>query len=259
MARYFRKRGVQVMFLCHNVIDHEASFWKVELCRRALSKGNVFCVHTNREKEKLGQLVPGAQVLVHPHPVYKQFPPAKVNLPRRAKLELLFFGFVRRYKGLDVLVDSLSFLKEEDIFLSVVGEWWERDAVLINMLKNTSLPSRVEVVDRYVSEEEAANYFCRADAVVLPYRSATGTGVIPLAYHYGKPVIAAKTGGIPEVVMDGVSGRLFEAENPYALAEVIREFLHTSAESMREGVRKVAEKMTWDSLAECILNTIGRR
>lgn len=258
MARYFRKRGVQVMFLCHNVIDHEAASWKVKISRMALSQGSIFCVHANRERERLGRLVPGAQVMVHPHPIYDHFPPAKANLRRRAKLELLFFGFVRRYKGLDVLVEALSLLKEEDIFLSVVGEWWERDAALLNILKNARLQSRVEIVDRYVSGDEAANYFSRADVVVLPYRSATGTGIIPLAYHYGKPVIAARTGGIPEVVMDGVSGRLFEPENPRALAEVIREFLHTEPDRMRGGVQRVAEHMTWDSLAECVLKAISK-
>jgi len=116
------------------------------------------------------------------------------------------------------------------------------------------LRTRIEVIDRYVPEQEAAEYFHRADLVVLPYRSATGSGVIPLAYHYGKPVIASRISGIEEVVIDGESGRLCEPENPYALAEVIREFLDVPPERMREGIQKAADKMTWESLAKCVLD-----
>jgi glycosyltransferase involved in cell wall biosynthesis len=153
----------------------------------------------------------------------------------------------------------MQLLEEEDIFLTVAGEWWENNSSLRELLKKPRVKDRVEIVDRYVSETEAAEYFSRADIVVLPYRSATGTGIVPLAYHYGKPVIAARTGGIPEVVFDGVSGRLFEPENPHALAGVIREFRHTSPESMGAGVKKVAEGMSWKGLAACILGMITNK
>lgn len=254
MARYFRKRGIQVIFLCHNVKDHEAVFWKVGLSRMALVKGSTFLVHTNSEKARLCQLVPGAQVTVHSHPVYHQFPSAKKKMPHRARLELLFFGFVRHYKGLDILLGAMRLLEKEDIFLTIAGEWWGENAILRELMNNERLMAKIEVIDRYVSEQEAAEYLYRADLVVLPYRSATGSGVIPLAYHYGKPVIASRISGIEEVVIDGVSGRLFESESPYALAEVIREFLNVPPERMREGVQKTADKMTWESLATCILN-----
>jgi glycosyltransferase involved in cell wall biosynthesis len=253
IARYFRKRGIQVMFLCHNVIDHEAAFWKVGLSRRALFQGNAFLVHTASEKARLSQLVPGARVTVHSHPVYHQFPSAKKKLPHRARLELLFFGFVRTYKGLDILLEAMRYLEKEDIFLTIAGEWWGENSFLRALMSNDRLSARVEVIDRYVSEQEAAEYFYRADLVVLPYRSATGSGVIPLAYHYGKPVIASRISGIEEAVVDGETGRLCEPENPYALAEVIREFLNVPPERMRAGVQKAADKMTWDSLAKCIL------
>jgi glycosyltransferase involved in cell wall biosynthesis len=256
MARYFRKRGIRVMFLCHNVIDHEAAFWKVELSRRALSQGSSFLVHTVSEKARLDQLVPGAQVSIHPHPVYHQFPSAKKKLPHRGRIELLFFGFVRHYKGLDILLEAMKYLEKEDIFLTIAGEWWGGNTISRKLLSNDRLSARVEVIDRYVSEQEASEYFYRTDLVVLPYRSATGSGVIPLAYHYGKPVIASRTAGIEEVVVDGVSGRLVEPESPYALAEVIREFLNGSPDGMKEGVRRAAERMTWEGFAACVLDVI---
>ncbi len=259
IARYFRKKNVQVMFLCHNVIDHESSSWKAALSRMALAQGSAYLVHTESEKSRLIHMLPGARVTVHPHPVYNQFPPAKKKLSHRAGLELLFFGFVRHYKGLDILLTAMGYLEEEDIFLTIAGEWWGENTVLRELMSNDRLSARIEVIDRYVSEQEAAEYFSRADLVVLPYRCATGSGVIPLAYHYGKPVIASRVSGIEEVVIDGVSGRLFEPGNPSDLAGVIREFLNRPPDSMKEGVRRAAERMTWKDLAACILDVTRSR
>jgi glycosyltransferase involved in cell wall biosynthesis len=117
----------------------------------------------------------------------------------------------------------------------------------------------LEVVDRYISEQETAEYFTRADVVVLPYRSASGTGVIPLAYRYGKPVIATHAGGLPECVVEGVSGRLVRPGDPAALADVICEFIRNDPARMHEGVKKTAEAMTWEGLAECILAFMGKK
>jgi glycosyltransferase involved in cell wall biosynthesis len=257
IAKYLRKRDVQVIFLCHNVIGHEYAFWKVGLTRLVLSQCSTFLVHTKSEETKLKALVPKARIAVHPHPIFHQFPPAKKSLPRRSQLELLFFGFVRPYKGLDVLLKAMNLLKKEDVFLTIAGEWWGKTQLLRELMDNEILKDKVEIIDRYVSEQEAAEYFSRADIVILPYRSATGTGVIPLAYYYGKPVIATKVGGFPDVVEDGISGRLVQPEDPYALAEVIREFLHTSPAKMQEGVKRAAESMTWESLSKHILDSVN--
>ncbi len=257
IARYLRYRGIQVMFLCHNVVEHESVFWKVKLTRLVLSQCSTFLVHTREEAARLKALVPKARIAVHPHPIFNQFPPAKRSLPRRAQLELLFFGFVRPYKGLDILLESIHLLKGEDVFLTIAGEWWGNGAKLRRLIEDKDLKGKVKVINRYISEQETAEFFSKADVVVLPYRSATGTGIIPLAYHYCKPVIATRVGGLPEVVDDGVSGRLIEPENPYALAEVIRKFLYTSPMSMQQGVEKVAKQMTWEGLAACILDSVN--
>lgn len=148
-------------------------------------------------------------------------------------------------------------LKKEDIFLTIAGEWWYKDETLKKRIE--AVKGRIEVVDRYITEEEAAAFFSRADVIVLPYRHATGSGVIPLAYHYGKPVITTTVGGLPEVVIDGVSGRLVKPEDPDALAKVLQEFLQKNPASMQEGVRKTAESMTWEGLAECILDIIRNK
>jgi glycosyltransferase involved in cell wall biosynthesis len=151
----------------------------------------------------------------------------------------------------------MSLLKKDDVFLTVAGEWWDKSLRLRALLNDEFLRDKVQIVDRYITEQEAAQFFSRADIVILPYRSATGTGIIPLAYHYGKPVIATQVGGFPEVVRDGISGRLVQPGDPYALAEVIREFLHTSPAGMQEGIGRVAASMTWESLSQHILDCVN--
>jgi glycosyltransferase involved in cell wall biosynthesis len=257
ISAYLRYKGIQVLFLCHNILEHESAFWRVQLTKWIFRNGSCFVVHAKEEASNLNTLIPNARISIHSHPIYNQFPHAKGRLPRRSKLELLFYGFVRSYKGLPVLVEAMHLLKGEDVFLTVAGEWWEDDWALRKRIEDKDLKDKIEVIDRYVTEKETAEFFCRADVVVLPYRSASGTGVIALAYHYRKPVIATIVGGLPDVVDDGVSGRLVKPEDPYAMAEVIREFLHKPSTNMRKGIAKVSSHMTWDSLAKCIINFVN--
>jgi glycosyltransferase involved in cell wall biosynthesis len=256
IAHRLRRKGVQVIFLCHNVKEHEPSLWKEIVTRWVLSGNQLFLVHTKSDADILAAMVPNSRIGIHPHPVYSQFPKAEKAPIRRARLELLFYGFVRPYKGLDVLIKAMQLLKHEDIFLTIAGELWDHDESLLNGLTDKNLLGKIEVVDHYIGEEETARYFSRADVVVLPYRSSSGTGVIPLAYHYGKPVIATLVGGLSEVVVDGVSGRLVRPEDPSALAGVIQEFLYNPPSLMLKGVERIARDMTWEGFVHYILDFI---
>jgi glycosyltransferase involved in cell wall biosynthesis len=181
------------------------------------------------------------------------YPNPERLLEKRARLELLFCGFVRPYKGLDILLEALLLLDGKDICLTIVGEWWTKDIKLLTLLKK--LKEKVEVIDRYVEEEELARYFYRADLVVLPYRDASGTGIIPMAYYYKKPVIATLVGGLPDFVEEGLSGSLVKPEDSFALAEVILEFYNRSPLVMEEGIKKVIKNknMNWENFCETVI------
>lgn len=244
----------RIVFLCHNASDHEESWASQFLSRLALSRGDAFLAQSECVKRRIEQIRPGAPIEVHHHPVFDDFPSAGRRLKRRARLELLFFGFVRHYKGLDYLVRAMEMLRGEDVHLTVAGEWWMRDELLWGTARRLG---NIELIDRYVPEAEVGELFERADVVVLPYRAATGTGVIPLAYHYGRPVLATRVGGLPDVVEDGVTGRLILPENPAALAEGIRSFMNGGSCSS-ESIRRLAQEMNWESLATAVLNLAGR-
>lgn len=253
MTSRLRRAGIPVIFFCHNILDHEERKWKWSVARRVLGQGDAFLTHAWAAADRLRTFLPQARVAVHTHPIPHDLPPPAGRRPRRAALELLFFGIVRPYKGLDLLAAALERLPGADIALTVAGEWWVRDRNLRRRLAGLPIAGGVEILDRYLPAAAAAELFDRADAVVLPYLAASGSGVIPQAYCYEKPVIATAVGGMPEAVEDGVTGRLVPPGDPEALAAVIREFPSLDTAGLRAGVRDLARKLTWESLAGDLL------
>jgi glycosyltransferase involved in cell wall biosynthesis len=259
LARRLGARDIPVLFLCHNVVDHETAGWKRRVARMVLRHGAGFAVQTREEEGKLRRMLGDVDVSYHPHPVYDHFPPAKGLLLRRASLELLYYGFIRPYKGLDVLLDALSGLDDLSVHLSIVGEpWGDDEGVWRRRIDDAGIGDRVEFVPRYVTDEETAEYFARADAIVLPYRSATGTGVIAAAYHYRKPVIASYVGGLRDVVTDGKTGLLVPPGDPIALQAAIRRFAGAGIPGVAANIDRAAADMTWGHLAEQLL-VVARR
>lgn len=259
MARRLIRQGIPVVFFCHNVVDHEAAIWKRMLAKAVLRHGAGFVVQTHDEEAKLRNLLGDIEVLYHPHPVYDQFPPARYLLPRRARVELLFYGFIRPYKGLDILLDAMAGLSDLDVRLTIAGEpWGEHENSWRKRISDAGLEDKLEFVPRYLSDEESAEYFARADAVVLPYRSATGTGVVAAAYHYRKPVIASAVGGLKDVVIEGETGFLVPSADADALRNAIRRFTAEGIPGAAVNIGKLIEKMTWTNLAERLLDTVQR-
>lgn len=259
MARRLRRAGIPVVFLAHNVTEHEAAAWKRALTRRVLALGSGHVVHTKLDAEHLLDLLPDAKPVMHLHPAYDQFPAATGLLAPEHALELLFFGFVRPYKGLDLLIEAMALLpKDLDVRLTVAGEFWHGPESTRARIAELGLEDKVEVISRYVNEAEVAEYFGRAHALVLPYRSATGSGVVAIAHHYEKPVIVTRVGGLPDVVEDGVTGFVVEPDSPEALAAAIEDLAGRDLSGMVGAVRRFkAEKLTWEGLADAVLEAGG--
>lgn len=261
VVRRLKAAGIPVIFLCHNVTEHETASWKRAVTRSVLAMGDGHVVQSRVEAEHLRELVPGSEPVLHLHPVYDQFPAATGALAPEHDLELLFFGFVRPYKGLDVLIEAMALLPDDlDVRLTVAGESWQGSEGLRAQIEDLGLSERVDLVDRYLTETEVAEYFARAHALVLPYRSATGSGVAAIAYHYEKPVVVTRVGGLPDVVEDGVTGFVVEPESPTALADAILELSRRDPADMVEAVREFKSTcLTWTGLAEAVLEAGGVR
>lgn len=255
MANGLRHRGVQVTFLCHNLFDHDAGLLKRWLARLLLSPADAYIVHSSEQASLLRSHFSDKTVIIHPHPTYDRFPAPTTLLPKRGRLELLFFGFIRPYKGLDILIDALARIGDEQVYLTVVGESWHQPDELRKRIENMHAPN-IELHLDYVDDQTAADFFGRADLVVLPYRSATGSGVAAMAFHYDCPVLATRTGAFPDVIDEGKTGALVAPGSAEELAGAIRKLTRRQLAAMRLNVHEQKARFTWDSLANHIVRLI---
>ena len=262
-ARIARRGGrPKRIFLTHNVEPHEPTPVDRWLAGYGLGAADGFLVHARAEAERLRLRARGRPVRVHPHPSYEFFSErrpsreaARAAIGARGRV-LLFFGYVRAYKGLADLLSALR-LARGDAWdqLFVVGEFYEPRASYEALLQDPALRGKVTVVDRYVANEEVAAYFAAADVVALPYRSATGSGIAQVAFGAGVPVIATRAGGLEEVVEEGVSGLLVEPSDPKSLARAIERFFDEDLGSrLRQGVAAARGRFTWDALRDALLS-----
>jgi glycosyltransferase involved in cell wall biosynthesis len=254
-----------VMFLCHNIRPHERLPGEKMLPRFAFSTADLFIVHSDEDLRNLQSIRPKARIRKLFHAIYEGFGPAIDKEAARQQLGLasptiLYFGLIRRYKGLAHLLRAMPLiLKEVRCTLLIVGEFYEGREECLGLIRSLDLSASVRLVDRYVANEEVALYFSAADLVVLPYTSATQSGVVTIAYSFDRPVVTTRVGGLPEVVIDGKTGFLVDPADPGALADaVVRYYREGREKEFIEGIRKERERLSWDryieaieSLAEC--------
>jgi glycosyltransferase involved in cell wall biosynthesis len=219
-------------------------------------------VHNAAQRALAQELLPGNSTTVIAHPTYADFQLhtwTRTQAHAQLKLDghvLLFFGLVRPYKGLLDLIDALpDVLKEIDATLLVVGEIWGDAAPYHDRVQALGLAKRVQFVDRYVSNDEAAMYFAAADLAVLPYREATGSGVLQLAFGLGTPVVATRTGGMDEVIQDEVTGFLVRPGDTDGLGRaIVRFFREDRAASFRAAIARAQIRFEWDGLVNVIVS-----
>jgi glycosyltransferase involved in cell wall biosynthesis len=251
LLRGLKKEGIRVVFLCINVFEHEDNFLKRLVTKAVLKRVDRMVVHSGQEREEILQFHPQAEVGMHLLPLvdYHQAPPA----PPHDDLRLLFFGFVRPYKGLDVLLRALAQLRDRPVTLQIAGEFWKDKEVYLKLVAELGLEERVEVTDGYISEEGMTRFFCEADLVVLPYKQSRTSGIIATAYGFGKPVLATRVGGFHEIVQDGSTGKLVAPDDAEALAQGIRWFLERRSTDFAANIEEFTRStMTWKTLVDMI-------
>jgi glycosyltransferase involved in cell wall biosynthesis len=254
-----RRQGIRSIVICHNVLPHEHSrvdrFW----ARLALRHADRLIVHSMAQQVVAQELLPDSVVSVCPHPTYAAFESAWTREQARAQLQidgkvLLFFGLVRPYKGLRDLIDALpAVLQEMDVTLYVAGEVWGDSAPYHDRLQTLDIADRVRWVDRYIANDEAAMYFAAADLAILPYREATGSGVLQLTFGLGVPVVATRTGGMDEVVVENETGFLVKPGDVPGLSRaIVRFFQEECAAAMRSAIARSQVQFEWNTLVDVI-------
>jgi glycosyltransferase involved in cell wall biosynthesis len=256
-----RKSRARVLFLCHNIVPHEHRPGDSAFTKFAFWFADYFLVQSHEVEQDLNKLMPGARYAVSPHPVYDMFGSGIPKEEARKALSLgterlvLFFGYIRGYKGLGVLIDAMkeAVASLPDLKLLVVGEFYEDEAAYRRRVADAGLEQSIVFVSQYVPQEAVAAYFSAADAVILPYLSATQSGIAQVAYNFNKPVIATDVGGLAEVVRDGVTGFVVPPNNPTALADALHRFYDEQREAeFTRNVEKEKLKYSWSAMATAI-------
>lgn len=252
--------SVRHVALVHNALPHEPRPGDRSLARLFLKGCSGILTMSDSVQADVRRLVPSADVRRVAHPTYDMFGDAPSKQEARNLLGLkanapvgLFFGFVRAYKGLDVLLEALPAVvrKVPDFRLIVAGEFYEPADRYLRLLERSGVRDHVLLFDEYVPSERVGRYFAAADVAIQPYRSATQSGVAQIAWHYDCPLIVTDVGGLAEVVPHEQAGLVVPAGDPQALAEAIvrffREGLH---DRLRTGARRQKEKYGWAPLVD---------
>ncbi len=252
-----------LVFVCHNVFPHERFPMDKFLTKAALSRGKHFVVHAKEEGEELKKIKKEPDHAVTPHPTYNMF--RFENLTRKQAREklgigeeeriLLFFGFVREYKGLKHLLHAIPLLQKEcaGIRLLVVGDFDGNKEEYEELIRGLRIEDQVSVIDGYTPDREVEKYFAASDLVVLPYESATQSGIVQIAFGFERPVVVTRVGGLPDVVRDGKTGYIAAPCDPEALAEKITLFFKgKKAEEFEENIRKEAARFSWERMGEVL-------
>jgi glycosyltransferase involved in cell wall biosynthesis len=261
VAGLARRGGkTKVLCICDNVLPHERRPGDVLFTRFFFSFVDFFIVQSATVEKELTALLPNAKYKKAPHPIYEIFGPAMKKEEARNRLGLtadrmlLFFGYVRPYKGLHLLLEALPMVvKELPVTLYIVGEFYEKMTPYVERTKSLGLEKYVHIIADYVSNDQVGVYFSASDAVVLPYVSATQSGIAQIAYHFDRPVIATDVGGLAEVVVDKKTGFLVPPNDPRALAEtILRFYTEKREEEFCSNVRDEKGKYTWERFMQTI-------
>jgi glycosyltransferase involved in cell wall biosynthesis len=256
-----KNRHTKIICIADNVVPHEkrpgdkpfTSYFLASCDAFITMSEKVFSDLRTFEKEKPAVLVP--------HPLYDNFgekiskAKARENLGLKIEDKLLvFFGFIRHYKGLDMLLEALADhrIKEQNIKLLVAGEFYEDEQLYKKLIADYGLEERIVLHNHFIADKEVKDFICAGDCIVQPYRNATQSGVTPLAYHFEKPMIVTKVGGLPALVPHQKAGLVAEP-NVAGIAEAILQFYEFGESYFLPFLLEEKKKLSWQKLTAAIL------
>lgn len=263
LARIIRRnRHSRIVAITDNVIPHEQRFFDAPLTRYFLSACDGFLTMSHSVLRQLQAMNLGKPAVYVPHPMYDMFGEAMRKESAKEKLGLrqevhylLFFGFIRKYKGLHLLLDAFADerLRQLPLKLLVAGEFYEDPKPYFDQLKKLGLEEHVIMSNDFIPNHEVAPHFCAADLVIQTYLDATQSGVTQIAYFYNKPMIVTNVGGLAELVPDGKVGYVTGIDKQ-AIADAILQFYNGhKEEEFTANIRVEKERFTWAHLCRQLM------
>lgn len=262
ISRIIRKnKYTKVIAITDNIIPHESRMGDQLLTRYFLNSCDGFVTMSKAVLEDLASLNNSKPALFNPHPMYENFGKAtdKATAKKQLGLEsnqdyVLFFGFIRKYKGLDILLQAFADERIQALGLKLIiaGEYYENPAPYQALIQQLNLKHAIVPVNHYIPDHEVAHYFNAADLVAQTYRSATQSGVTQIAYYYETPMLVTDVGGLAELVPHQKVGYV-TSQSPQEIADSILDFYTQKREkSFVKNIQQERTKFTWESMIKTL-------
>ena len=270
IARLCRRKGIKVVSILDNVIPHEPHFWDKWLIRYYIGSIDRFIAMSESVQEDCRKFLPAKRkddVAFNPHPLYDNFGQAVPKAEARQHLQLpkdktilLFFGFIRDYKGLDLLMKAYKKSIQQSVIsnqplLVVAGEFYNNGAQYSELEKELGLEGTIEWRTNFIPDDQVRYYFSAADLIVQPYKTATQSGVTQIAYHFERPMLVTRVGGLAEIVPNGKVGYVCEV-NEDDIAQALSTFAQMDTKQrddlFSKNIQTEKQKYAWSRMTEKI-------
>ena len=263
ILRQVRKnKHTRVVCIADNVIPHESRPGDTLFTRYFVKACDGFLTMSEKVKNDLNSFVTKQPIALAAHPLYDNFGDPIDVLTAREHLHLsgsekllLFFGFIRPYKGLDLLLKAMADprIQEAGIKLMIAGEFYEDRKPYDELIHQLNIEDRLILKTDFIPDSQVRDYLCAADFVVQPYKQATQSGVTPLAYHFEKPMLVTNVGGLPDLVPHAKSGWVTEP-NPSSIADGILELYKHGTDYFIPHLRRVKQELSWSVLTDKLID-----
>ena len=259
-----KNKHTKIVCIADNIIPHEKRMGDLQFTKYFVKPIDGFITMSTKVLEDLKQFTTSKPAKYVAHPLYDNFGEKINQATARQHLSLpldvrvvLFFGFIRQYKGLDLLLDAIAILKNNhnqlNIKFLIAGEFYEDRKPYDDQIHRLGIYEDLILRTDFIPDSEVKYYLCAADMLIQPYRNATQSGVTPLAYHFEVPMVVTNVGGLPALVPDKKVGLIAEP-NAASIAQKIAEFFAVGAESFIPGLQSEKGKYSWDVMTEEIVS-----
>ncbi len=257
-----KNKHTKIVCIADNIIPHEKRKGDKLFTKYFIKPIDEFIVMSEKVRLDLKEFDKEKPVKLIPHPLYDNFGDKISQHDARKKLELnstekiiLFFGFIRKYKGIDILLDAIAQLKHSSnnsFKVLIAGEFYEDRKPFDEQIQRLGIENLLVLKTSFIPDSEVRDYFCAADVVIQPYRNATQSGVTPLAYHFEIPMIVTNVGGLPDLVENEVVGLVAEPTSS-SIAETIEKFFTSNVELFIKNIKIEKQKYSWKKMVDAIV------
>ena len=266
-----KNKHTKIVCIADNIVPHEKRIGDKAFTRYFIKPVDAFITMSDKVLSDL-RIFTTKKALLVPHPLYDNFgEKLSKELARKElgigneELVVLFFGFIRKYKGLDILLDAMKILKDTSfmyftpgIKLLIAGEFYEDRKIYDEQIEKLGIKDNLILHTNFIPDNEVKNYMCASDVVIQPYRNATQSGVTPLAYHFEIPMIVTNVGGLPAMVPDNKVGLVAEP-TAVSLAEKIIAYFDKGENYFLPGLLEEKKKLSWTKMLGSILEVANSK